>query len=89
MNLGVGHALAYNAAVFAAFLAIFLAIDFDAHFRAVSGAPCTTLAKLYFVVMNHAAAGANDIVPVTDAGRALAGLHVATSFVVLAVLATS
>lgn len=67
-------AIAYNAAVFAVFLAVYLRLDFNAHFA--SNAPVTVRGKVYYALMTHTAAGCSDIMPSTDLARTVTSMHV-------------
>lgn len=79
LGLGLWHvkflkaAIVYNLVVMALFFAIYYSIDFSKHFT--SPAPVTLRGKLYFTMMVHTAAGANDIVPSTDFARTVITLH--------------
>jgi hypothetical protein len=77
-------AVLYNAAVFLAFWAVYLATDFDRHFSCEQ--PVSRRGKTYFALMTHTAVGSNDIAPKTDWARTLTSLHVFAAWMQLLIV---
>ena len=70
----LGGLLAYNLAVFALFLPIYLFVDFDKHFA--SDKPVTLTGKMYFALVTHSNAMSGDIIPKTDLARGIMAAHI-------------
>lgn len=77
----VRAAVVYNLVLFTVFMVVYSFMDFSKHFACAQ--PITGRSKLYFTVLTHTGGGPNDIVPITDVGRVVMGLHVALAWMQL------
>ena len=66
----------WNVVLLAAAVLVYELMNFDAHFSSTDSRPVSTGGKVYYALMCQTAVGCNDIVPKTDRGRFLTGVHV-------------
>ena len=66
----------WNVVLLAAAVLTYELMNFDAHFTSGDSRPVSTGGKVYYALMCQTAVGCNDIVPKTDHGRLITGVHV-------------